>query len=587
VFYKGKTITLKDSYSLINSALAQFPEIFGLKGIQKEIFPYNLYTIDRLKEGVADIENAWQYEARSWTEEDIIRFNENIKHCQSDLPERKFDLWKYAEFYCQQDVDVLRQGFQIFRQGLKDDFDVDAIDFISNCSIAYEVLKKKVFYPNGNVYELGGVVQKFCQQSIRGGRCMTAHNEKHHTQVPIEDFDAVSLYPSAMTRIPIISGKPKIITDTNYEELRKISTAFVVDIEILSVKKHYAFPLISLPNKEGIIEWTDDEEKVVGKVITVNHITLEDLINFQQIEFKIIRGYYWDGKEDYAIRDLIEFLFNKRAEYKKDKNPFQTIIKLLMNSMYGKSIQKEIDTELRFIPSKETEKYWVKNYYRIEEANKIPNSKLHCFKIKKPIDDHFNNVLFGSMVLAMSKRIMNEVMCLAEDIGCKIYYQDTDSLHIERTDLSKLEKAFEEKYGRKLVGKNLGQFHSDFASRDERDDVEYACESFFICKKLYCDMLLMKNGTTNIMYRGKGITKQSMELTSLRLFQKLPKDATHPTAPPIEQALKKLYEKLYEGETISFDLCEGRAQFKFNPDFTVSTLHSFVRCLNKNDCLEA
>ena len=30
----------------------------------------------------------------------------------------------------------------------------------------------------------------------------------------------------------------------------------------------------------------------------------------------------------------------------------------------------------------------------------------------------------------MSKRIMNEVMCLAEDLGLNIYYQDTDSMHI-------------------------------------------------------------------------------------------------------------------------------------------------------------
>jgi len=31
----------------------------------------------------------------------------------------------------------------------------------------------------------------------------------------------------------------------------------------------------------------------------------------------------------------------------------------------------------------------------------------------------------------MSKRIMNEVMCLAEDLGIEIYYTDTDSMHID------------------------------------------------------------------------------------------------------------------------------------------------------------
>jgi hypothetical protein len=371
--YKQKVITLKDSYSLINSPLAQFPTIFNLKGIQKEIFPYNLYTIKRLEEGVFNIENAWQYEFNKWTEQDKERFRENIKHCKAELPNKKFDLWKYAEYYCQQDVDVLRQGFNIFRQGLIDDFQVDAIDFISNCSIAYEILRKRVFYPNGNIYESGGVVQKFCQQSIRGGRCMTAKNEKHHTFDQLEDFDAVSLYPSAMTRIPIISGKPTVIPEEIAEMdgleafnlLKETTKAFIVDIKILSVGKHYSFPLISIPNQNKVIEWTDDEEKVVGQVITVNHITLEDFINFQKIDFKIIRGYYWDGEEDYRLKELVEQLFKMRAQYKKENNPFQAIIKLILNSMYGKSIQKEISTELRFVGASQQEKYWIKNYFRI------------------------------------------------------------------------------------------------------------------------------------------------------------------------------------------------------------------------------
>lgn len=42
------------------------------------------------------------------------------------------------------------------------------------------------------------------------------------------------------------------------------------------------------------------------------------------------------------------------------------------------------------------------------------------------------------MVLSMSKRIMNEVMCTAEDIGCKIYYQDTDSMQMSKEDVEKL-----------------------------------------------------------------------------------------------------------------------------------------------------
>jgi hypothetical protein len=40
----------------------------------------------------------------------------------------------------------------------------------------------------------------------------------------------------------------------------------------------------------------------------------------------------------------------------------------------------------------------------------------------------------------MSKRIMNEVMCLAEQNKLKLYYQDTDSIHIKEEDIEVLQK---------------------------------------------------------------------------------------------------------------------------------------------------
>ena len=33
----------------------------------------------------------------------------------------------------------------------------------------------------------------------------------------------------------------------------------------------------------------------------VDNIMLEDLIEFQKIEFQVIKGYVWNGKRDYKI----------------------------------------------------------------------------------------------------------------------------------------------------------------------------------------------------------------------------------------------------------------------------------------------
>jgi hypothetical protein len=82
----------------------------------------------------------------------------------------------------------------------------------------------------------------------------------------------------------------------------------------------------------------------------------------------------------------------------------------------------------------------------------------------KNINKHFNLAHFGVNVLSMSKRIMNEVFCLAEDNGIEMFYQDTDSCHMLFDDVSRLTELFKGKYGRELIGKNLGQFHSDCIS---------------------------------------------------------------------------------------------------------------------------
>lgn len=103
--------------------------------------------------------------------------------------------------------------------------------------------------------------------------------------------------------------------------------------------------------------------------------------------------------------------------------------------------------------------------------------------------DNRNACHCGNMILDMSKRIMNEVMCTAEDIGCKIYYQDTDSMHISIEDVMKLEKEYKSKYGRDLIGKKLGQFHSDFESN--KGEVLGAVGHVCCAKKMYVDKLIV------------------------------------------------------------------------------------------------
>ena len=51
---------------------------------------------------------------------------------------------------------------------------------------------------------------------------------------------------------------------------------------------------------------------------------------------------------------------------------------------------------------------------------------------------HFNYVHCGVEILSMSKIIMIKVSSCADDLGIKIYYQETDSIHLNYDEVDQL-----------------------------------------------------------------------------------------------------------------------------------------------------
>lgn len=109
---------------------------------------------------------------------------------------------------------------------------------------------------------------------------------------------------------------------------------------------------------------------------------------------------------------------------------------------------------------------------------------------------------------------MNEVFDVANTNEYPIYYQDTDSLHIDLENVPKLEEAYGREYGRELNGKQLGQFHTDFDLAGAKGEI-FATKSIFLGKKSYLDVLesVDENGDkiTGHHIRLKGITEAGLK----------------------------------------------------------------------------
>ena len=100
-------------------------------------------------------------------------------------------------------------------------------------------------------YELSGKPQDFISRCVSGGRTMCANNEKIIIEKKLQDFDAVSLYPSAMYIMNgIPKGIPKVLSTKECEEKSFLNTVddYFIEINITKLQAkgvdHYRFPLV-------------------------------------------------------------------------------------------------------------------------------------------------------------------------------------------------------------------------------------------------------------------------------------------------------------------------------------------------------
>lgn len=607
---------LRNSLTIITTALRNFPKMFLPKDEQKkmvkEVYAYNAInqamvdekirgegfkiTLEKFKEYIELFEFLNDPSKQAKLFEDVVATasRPEVNCIQGNI----FDVGKYAEYYCERDVDLLCLGLRCWAaigeqdaskntfKGLPPFKKFDVFNFLSAPAIAQTVTEAEVrkgapqdFIPFNKetkdfsiesqqyTFKYKGLLRKFMLHATTGGRCTLANERrvcenvlmkdarvkeiyekvvrrqekpteeelKEMFRLTIQDFDARSLYPTAMSRSFIPLGTPVLVdwrkapkTQEHIIAEAKDKTA-PTDAMYMITKIQYGVPLAMPSNcwkqekPEPRCRWTND---VPADVIQLRKLTdLYTMIETQNASFEVLGGLEWRHGKAEDIQDFMKktYEFRRLNHSGGFDHPIQEAAKLIMNSFYGKNVTKMREFNEIFFPKvlwKHDEK--TNQFYQVNGADNLMNYlKDHWRDIKQVIsvggsfavkvkaeDESAYDVNFGCEVLAGARALICRVSAAIETITKQPpMYTDTDSLHVYGWQIEAIADWFEKKFDIPMIGGELGQFHPDFEPQGFKPGEKFMGSIFFcgVGKKMYIDEIVGDQGSTYFHKRAKGI----------------------------------------------------------------------------------
>ena len=332
------------------------------------------------------------------------------------------------------------------------------------------------------------------------------------------DFDATSLYPSAMwdekSIYPRIETGYSFTRDMNKYLIHRFNNqTFTQGSAILKIKYYNPKNLIvqHIPIKERVNKIEINRMRNGYIIDTLTSVDNQEIIKIGGKVVEIYEGVIY--RENFKVspfRKVIDILFKLRQKYKDEGNEvMQLLVKLLMISLYGEQIRKDIEENFSCKPE-----YWMETEYdeRVKDYWKISNIIYIVKMIDDPgLEDEIKKFItmplhLGAFVLSISKRFMNNFIHAINGFYTDdVYYTDTDSLYIENKHWDKLDKAG-------LVGKNLLQGKNDYKD----GGIFYG---LFVAPKIKYCLTLNKYGVIDEHKTFKGFSNVSDNLNRKEYFK--------------------------------------------------------------------
>lgn len=416
--------------------------------------------------------------------------------------------------YLKKDVLGLCELYGKLNKPYFDNFQINLCDYYSTPHISNSIFKKHFISKteNKDLYRLKAKeLKEYIDEAIYGGRCevfrksFVSKDKIDNIFMPfneindyIKALDITSLYPSAMI-------------NRNYPlGLALFTIKFMkgkLGVYKCKVKppKNILHPILP---RRLVGKLCFD---LVDRIGFYSSIDIEDAIK-NKYSIEIIDGFYWEEQTEIFTK-FIEYFYKMKETNEKGSILYENA-KLVLNALYGKQLQKQIDDKLIFININDTKKIdkLALNYNNISQLFRV--GEYRCMKYgNDETDPQPKNPIIlkrdkprhlGMFILAYSRRIMNYYYKIFNELNILIYYTDTDSIYIHNNDFlkSKIELP---------VRKTLGQFSDDL-------DGGKIVEMINIAPKTYTYNYIDFNENINNNMRTKGCLKGTIDLSG---FEKM------------------------------------------------------------------
>ena len=351
-FIKGSLSSLSenlsDEYKIVTKK--HFPNNFQLLK-QKAFFPYEWLTDKNINDKeLPKIEKFYSsLKLQNITQEQYDKTLEIYKKLECKTVK------DYLEIYMKLDICLQIDIFNVFRNIIWDQFEIDCCKYITSCSLSLNLMLK---YTGVKIELFKDITMfDFTDFSIMGGLCLTSQNiaDDENGESTISSCDVCSLYPYVMSqKLPISNYKfVSNFNKTKYGQNKHYSC--LLNVEIYTTKKALNNKILSqfpaLISKAKISY--DQKSEFQRKNLKENYISSEKLISylgydknsyisFEMYEMLKSLGYrinikkILEYKHSNFMKPYIEFLFEKKSYYKSIGDVSMSLtFKILANSLFG------------------------------------------------------------------------------------------------------------------------------------------------------------------------------------------------------------------------------------------------------------